>query len=79
MPAQQWREGGDQSRRLAGGPRAAAGLVGRALAPDRLNLTVIQTHFQTERLPWVGFDLAQELNKLIEVGSHGYNLSAPGT
>jgi hypothetical protein len=46
-----------------------------AQAPDLLNLAVVQSHFQTERLEGVGFDLVQALNQFIEVVSHGHDLA----
>ena len=36
-------------------------------APDLLDLTVVQPHFDTERLAWVGFDLVQVLNDFIQI------------
>jgi hypothetical protein len=45
---------GHRTRGIRQGPRS----------PD---LTVIQPHFDTERLAWVGFDLAQVLNDFIQI------------
>jgi hypothetical protein len=32
-----------------------------------LDLTVVQPHFDTERLAWVGIDLAEALNHFIQI------------
>jgi hypothetical protein len=45
-------------------------------APDLLDLTVIQSHFETERLAWVRFDLAQTLNHFIHIVGDGHDLAA---
>jgi hypothetical protein len=45
-------------------------------APDLLDLTVVQSHFETERLAWVSFDVAQTLNQFIHVVGDGHDLAA---
>jgi hypothetical protein len=45
-------------------------------APDLLDLTVVQSHFETERLPWVSFDLEQTLNQFIHIVGDCHDLAA---
>jgi len=44
--------------------------------PNLLDLTVVESHFETERLAWVGFDLTQALNHSIQIVRDGYDLAA---
>ena len=45
-------------------------------APDLLDLTVVQSYFEAERVAWVGFNLAQALNQFIQVVGDGHDLAA---
>jgi len=55
---------------------AAIEFVASVRVPNLLDLTVVESHFETERLAWVGFDLTQALNHSIQIVRDGYDLAA---